>query len=77
MFQSGSLNVALLILVYLVILGAFGLLSEIIVRFGWWKLVASGATITNPDALGTVRAGGEDRSLIGQGLADALNVGAY
>jgi uncharacterized membrane protein YjgN (DUF898 family) len=77
MFQSGTLNVALLILVYLVVLGAFGLLSEIILRFGWWKLLAGGTTITNPDALSAVRAGGEDRSLIGQGLADALNVGAY
>ena len=76
-FQSGSLNVALLIVVYLVVLGAFGLLSEIIVRFGWWKLVSNGTTITNPEALSAVRAGGEDRSLIGQGLADALNVGAY
>ena len=77
LFQSSTLNVALLILVYLVILGAFGLLSEIILRFGWWKLLANGTTITNPDALSAVRAGGEDRSLIGQGLADALNVGAY
>ena len=77
MFQSGALNVALLILVYLVILGAFGLLGEIILRFGWWKLIARGTTITNPDSLGGIRAGGEDQSLIGQGLADALNVGAY
>ncbi len=76
-FQSGTLNVALLIFVYLVVLGAFGLLSEIIVRFGWWKLVAGGTTISNPDSLRTVRDGGEDLSLIGQGLADALNVGAY
>jgi uncharacterized membrane protein YjgN (DUF898 family) len=77
MFQSGSLNVALLILVYLVILGALGLLSDVILRFGWWKLLAKGATITNPDDLRSVRSTDEDRALIGQGLADALNVGAY
>jgi hypothetical protein len=39
--------------------------------------LARGATITSPDSLRTVRSTAEDRALIGQGLADALNVGAY
>lgn len=77
LFQSGTVNVALLIGVYLVVLGAFGLLAEIILAFGWWKLLANGATIADPDSLHSVRATEEDRALIGQGLADALNVGAY
>lgn len=77
LFQSGPLNVALLIVGYLIVLGAFGLLWEIVLRFGWWKLLADGSTIINPDSLRSVRSGVEDRSLIGQGLADALNVGAY
>jgi uncharacterized membrane protein YjgN (DUF898 family) len=77
MFQSGTLNVALLIGIYLIVLGAFGLLAEVILGFGWWRLLASGATISNPDSLRSVRAAPEDRSVIGQGLADALNVGAY
>ena len=55
LFQSGTLNVALLIVVYLVVLGAFGLLAEIILGFGWWRLLARGATIANPDSLRTVR----------------------
>lgn len=76
-FESGTTNVVLLILVYLVVLGAFGLLAEIILGYGWWRLVAHGTTIANPDSLRTVQATAEDRALIGQGLADALNVGAY
>jgi len=39
--------------------------------------LAQGATIENPDSLLTVKATIEDRTLAGQGLADALNVGAY
>jgi hypothetical protein len=77
LFETGSFNVALLIALYLIVLGAFGLLSEIILGLGWWKLVARGATISSPDSLRSVRASAEDRTLIGQGLADALNVGAY
>jgi uncharacterized membrane protein YjgN (DUF898 family) len=77
MFQSGTTNVILLVLIYLVILGAFGMLAELILGFGWWKLLARGATISNPDSLRTVKSTPEDRALIGEGLADALNVGAY
>jgi uncharacterized membrane protein YjgN (DUF898 family) len=76
-FQYGTLNVVLLILVYLLVLGALGLLAELILAAGWWRLLARGATIANIDALKTVRAIPEDRALVGQGLADALNVGSY
>ena len=55
----------------------FGLLAEVILALGWWKLLARSTTIANPDSVRSVRAAPEDRALIGQGLADALNVGAY
>jgi uncharacterized membrane protein YjgN (DUF898 family) len=77
MFQSGTLNVALLIFIYLIVLGAFGMLAELILSFGWWRLLTRGAEISNPDSLRSVRATAEDRAIVGQGLADALNVGAY
>jgi len=77
LFSSGTTNVVLLILAYLVILGAFGMLAELILSFGWWKMLARGSTINNPDSLRTVQATAEDQALVGQGLADALNVGAY
>lgn len=76
-FQSGTWNVVLLILAYLVVLGALGLLAEVVLGFGWWRLLARATTIANPDDMQTVKSAPEDRALIGQGLADALNVGAY
>ena len=75
--QSGTWNAVALVVVYLVVLGAFGLLHEIILRLGWWRLLASGASIVNPDSLRTIHAVDEDRSVMGQGLAQALGVGAY
>ena len=52
-------------------------MGEVFLGYGYWMLVARGATISNIDSLRTVRATGEDRALAGEGLADALNVGAY
>jgi hypothetical protein len=77
MFGSGTANVAALIAIYLIVLGAFGMLAELILSLGWWKLIARGTTITNAESLANAKATLEDRALIGQGLADALNVGAY
>lgn len=62
---------------YLLILGAFSLMSELFIGLGFWKLIATGATITGIESLRSVRARGEDMALAGEGLADALNVGAY
>jgi uncharacterized membrane protein YjgN (DUF898 family) len=76
-FQSSSVNVGLLIFTYLVILGSFGLLGELILSCGWWSLLARGTTISDPDSLKSVRSTREDPALVGEGLADALNVGAY
>jgi len=77
LLQHGTINVVLVILLYLVVLGTLGLLAELVLGLGWWRLLARGATIENPDSLLTVKATVEDRTLVGQGLADALNVGAY
>jgi uncharacterized membrane protein YjgN (DUF898 family) len=77
LFQSGTLNVVLLIVSYLALLGALGLLAETILALGWWKLLARGTTISKVETLRSVRSTREDRALIGEGLADALNVGAY
>jgi hypothetical protein len=62
---------------YLLLLGAFTLMAELFLGLGFWKLIAQGASITGLDSLDNVRARGEDRALAGEGLADALNVGAY
>lgn len=75
--QSGWGTIALLIGGYLALLGSFALLGEVFLGFGYWMLVARRAVISNADSLKSVRATGEDQALVGEGLADALNVGAY
>ena len=75
--QSSLIVLLAIIFGYLLLLGAFTLMVELFLGLGLWKLVARGASITGIDSLRTVKARGEDRSLAGEGLADALNVGAY
>lgn len=75
---QGSMSVLLAIIFgYLLLLGAFTMMVELFLGLGFWKLVARGATITGLESLDSVRARGEDTALAGEGLADALNVGAY
>lgn len=75
---QGSFTVLVAIIFgYLLLLAAFSLMAELFIGLGFWKLVAQGASITGLDSLGDVKARGEDARLGGEGLADALNVGAY
>lgn len=75
--RAGYLTVTLLLGAYLVFLGALGIFGEIFLGFGFWAAVARGASVTGLESLDDVRAAPEDPSLAGEGLADALNVGAY
>ena len=75
--HMGSSAFIVLIGFYLGFLGLWNLLSEMVLAVGYWKIVARGAHITNIDALDTTRAAGAESPLAGEGLADALNVGAY
>lgn len=75
--QDSMLVLLSIIFGYLLLLGAFSLMVELFLGLGFWKLVAQGATITGLDSLRSVKARGEDMTLAGEGLADALNVGAY
>lgn len=77
MIQTSWVAIGTLILGYLAVLATIALLGEVILGYGYWMLVARGAVITNVDSLMTVRATAEDLALHGEGLADALNVGAY
>jgi uncharacterized membrane protein YjgN (DUF898 family) len=75
--QASVMNAAILIVAYLTFLGSLGILSEVILGLGFWSAVSKNAVITNPESLRSVRSTGEDGALVGEGLADALNVGAY
>ncbi|VAW22316.1 hypothetical protein MNBD_ALPHA11-437, partial [hydrothermal vent metagenome] len=50
---------------------------EIILKLGFWRLVARGTVLENAGDLRDIRAGGQESPLVGEGLADALNAGAY
>ncbi len=75
--QLGWYNLVTLGLLYLALLALLSMLSETILGLGFWRLVAQGTIIQNAPDLKSVRAGGEESTLAGEGLADALNVGAY
>lgn len=77
LMQIGVMNIAVLIGLYLAFLATWSILGELFLALGFWKLVANGTTITNAEDLRTVRAAGGESALAGEGLADALNVGAY
>ncbi len=77
LMHMGSSAFIVLIAFYLGFLGLWNLLSELVLAVGYWKIAARGAQITNIEALDTVRAAGTESPLAGEGLADALNVGAY
>lgn len=75
--RMGSSTFFVIIGLYLVFLGLWGVLSETVLAVGYWKVVARGTRIDNIDSLTSVRAAGAESPLAGEGLADALNVGAY
>ncbi len=75
--QIGWYNLLLLGLLYLALMASLTVLFETILGLGFWRLVARGAVIENADSLKGIRASGEESPLVGEGLADALNVGGY
>jgi len=75
--QSSIVNVVILLVAYLVFLGALGIFGEIFLGLGFWMTVARGAVVLDAKSLDDVHATAEDAALAGEGLADALNVGAY
>lgn len=75
--QRGWIGILAVIAGYLAILSAFGLMGEVFLGYGYWMLIARGASILNVESLRSVKAADEDRALVGEGLADAFNVGGY
>ncbi len=75
--RLGWLNLLVFGLLYLSLMAIFAILAELVFGIGYWRLVARGTRIENEQDLRTVRASGEESPLGGQGLADAMNVGAY
>lgn len=77
LFGRGFGTLILFAVAYLAVIATYALFWEIVFHLGYWKLVVREAVITDIDSLRTVRASHEESPNIGEGLADALNVGAY
>lgn len=77
LMRANLLNIVVIVLGYLAFLASLAAMAELFLGLGFWKLVANNTTVGGIDTLADVRPGAEDNSLGGEGLADALNVGAY
>lgn len=75
--RSGWAGVVLVVGGYLAGLASFSLLGEVFLDCGYWMAVSRGSTLSDIDSLSTVRATAEDKAVVGEGLADALNVGSF
>ncbi|WP_417309091.1 DUF898 family protein [Devosia sp.] len=75
--SAGLMGVIATVGGYLAIFAATTMMSEIFLGLGFWKAVANGAVVEGLDSLDDVAGRDEDRSLVGEGLADAFNVGGY
>jgi uncharacterized membrane protein YjgN (DUF898 family) len=60
---------------YVVIALGFSTIYQVVVKLGLWSLAAQSVELSGAEALETVRASGAPSSALGEGLADALNVG--
>lgn len=66
---------AVLVGTYVIVALAFSTIYQATVKFSLWRLGMDSLDMTNLDVLEHVRAVGQASSSVGEGLADALNVG--
>jgi hypothetical protein len=70
-------TVAVGLAAYVVFALGYSAIYWVKVRLGLWRLVVDSADLSNPAALETISSVGAPASPVGEGLADALNVGAF
>jgi uncharacterized membrane protein YjgN (DUF898 family) len=76
--QSGEIVAAVLgVIFYIVIALAYSALYQVKVTLGMWQRVVESLELTNPGILEHVTSVGAPASSVGEGLADALNVGSF
>ena len=75
-WTSHLLDFAGVLLFYLVFLLGVGVLKRYFLDRGLWAAVAASTTVVNLAAADRVQAAGEAAGSLGEGLADALDVGA-
>jgi uncharacterized membrane protein YjgN (DUF898 family) len=78
MSSAGQIAITgLLVGTYVIVALAFSTIYQATVKFSLWRLGMHSLDMTNLDALERVRAVGRASSPVGEGLADALNVGGF
>lgn len=78
--MSAPVQIAVMVLLvatYVIVALAFSTIYQATVKLSLWRLGMESLDMTNLDALERVRAVGHASSPVGEGLADALNVGGY
>lgn len=78
--ESGAAEIAatvVLLIGYVIVALGFSTIYRATVMFSLWQLAMESLQLSGIAALDTVRASGRASSPLGEGLADALNVGGY
>ena len=74
----GTIGAAILgVAVYVAFALGYAAIYQVKVRLGLWRAVANSTGLANPAALETISSVGAPASSVGEGLADALNVGGF
>lgn len=75
-WSEGVITVASIVF-YLLLMVLMGVIYQLVVVRGFWKLEWETLRLSGLDALYAAQARGEQSSAIGEGLADALDIGAF
>jgi uncharacterized membrane protein YjgN (DUF898 family) len=74
----GEIAAAVLgVIIYVAFALGFAAIYQVKIRLGLWRAVANSTGLANPATLETVSSVGAPASSVGEGLADALNVGGF
>jgi hypothetical protein len=74
----GEIAAAILgVVIYVAFALGYAAIYQVKVRLGLWRAVANSTGLSNPATLETISSVGAPASPVGEGLADALNVGSF
>src|SRR5262249_25694179 len=69
--------VVLVVVIYVAFALGYAAIYQVKVRLGLWRAVANSTGLSNPATLETISSAGAPASPVGEGLADALDVGGF
>jgi len=76
--DSGEIIVAIsAVVLYVMFALGYAAIYQVKVRLGLWRAIVNSTGLSNPAALETISSVGAPASAVGEGLADALNVGGF